>query len=109
MKQKITRNNLKGYNVYYCGYCELQDILQYLEPQAYNSGIYGWNYDAYYFGDAVICTGYRNLPGSRLKDIEGYVKCFRINKEIYNNSEDLKKLALSYINGIIKYNDALRG
>ena len=29
------------------------------EPIGYNSGVYGWNYDVYEIGGALICAGYR--------------------------------------------------
>lgn len=55
-------------NVYYCGYCELQDIMRYEEPIYYNSGVYGWNCDIYcdFKRDIAITTGYRNMTGKRI-------------------------------------------
>lgn len=29
----------------------------------YNTGVYGWNWDAFYFNGIVYCYGYRNLIG----------------------------------------------
>lgn len=31
----------------------------------YNSGIYGWNWDAYLVDGVIYCYGYRNLIGER--------------------------------------------
>ena len=60
MKTKITRNELKRYynDVIRIGYCDAHYILYYDNPQFYNHGVYGWNYDVYDFGDIAICTGY---------------------------------------------------
>jgi hypothetical protein len=57
------RNNFK--KVYRVGYCELEYIYRYEEPQYYNSGVYGWNCDIYidYSRDIAITTGYRNMAG----------------------------------------------
>ena len=63
MKKKITRNEMKRQynNIIKIGYCDAQYILYYDEPQFYNSGVYGWNYDVYAFGDVAICTGYNSI------------------------------------------------
>lgn len=59
-------NNFK--KVYCCGYCDLQYIMRYNEPQYYNSGVYGWNCDIYvdYKNDIAISTGYRNMRGESI-------------------------------------------
>ena len=70
MKFKITRRELKeNYRCVSVGYCDLQYLLRNCSPIAYNSGIYGWNYDVYTFDstDIAICTGYRNMPGRSLE------------------------------------------
>lgn len=41
-------------------------------PIAYTCGIYGWNFDVYEVYGVTICTGYRNMPGARLKKISEY-------------------------------------
>lgn len=71
MKFKITRRELtENYRVVSVPFCELQHLLRYCSPIAYNSGIYGWNYDVYTFlqygTNIAICTGYRNMPGKSL-------------------------------------------
>lgn len=60
---KNIRNNWN--HVFRCGYCDLQHIFRYEEPQFYNSGVYGWNCDIYvdYGRDIAITTGYRNMAG----------------------------------------------
>lgn len=66
MKTKITRNDLRGANVFSIGYCELQTLFSSVSPRYYNSGVYGWNYDVYEFDNCYIATGYRGMPGKRL-------------------------------------------
>lgn len=46
-------------------YCELQFLLSNHSPIAYTSGIYGWDFDVYSVYGVTICTGYRNMPGTR--------------------------------------------
>ena len=64
----------------YCvklGYCEAQHLLSVLQPIGYTAGVYGWNFDVYYYmvnGRGVwICTGYRGMVGERLaEDVKPY-------------------------------------
>lgn len=64
MKYKTTIKEVKnGYHtIIDVGYCNLQSLLEYDEPVAYNAGIYGWNFDVYDIDGVAICTGYRNMP-----------------------------------------------
>lgn len=63
MKYKITQKETKQNfaKVFKVGYCEIQSIEYFLNPEAYNSGINGWNYDLFAFGKYAICTGYRPI------------------------------------------------
>lgn len=45
------------------GYCSLQNLLTGLNPKAYTSGIYGWNFDLYEVKGVAITTGYRGMIG----------------------------------------------
>lgn len=74
MKTKTTRNIIMrtSNNVKCTGYCDLQALLRNHEPLAYNSGIYGWNFDVYEVYGVTICTGYRNMPGTRCKGISEF-------------------------------------
>ena len=91
MKFKVTRKEIKeNYRAVSVPYCELQHLLRYRNPIAYNSGIYGWNYNMYDFScdfstNICICTGYRGCPGIRVeRDL--YVKYEEAAKEIvYGN------------------------
>lgn len=61
MKYKTTKKDvMERMWTFYCGYCEYQDILDYLEENAYTCGVYGWNADIYEMRDNMaIVTGYR--------------------------------------------------
>lgn len=54
--------------VFRAGYCDLQYIYKYNDPQFYNCGVYGWNCDIYvdYKRDIAITTGYRNMRGASI-------------------------------------------
>lgn len=81
---KAVRNNWR--KVFRAGYCDLQYIFKYEDPQYYNSGVYGWNCDIYcdFARDIAITTGYRNMAGSRIPD-EILEKYDAIAKEIIKN------------------------
>ena len=82
---KNIRNNWN--KVFRAGYCDLQYIMKYNEPQYYNSGVYGWNCDIYcdFSRDIAITTGYRNMAGKRIPD-EILNKYTEIAKEILENT-----------------------
>lgn len=87
MKTKITRNDLKGQNVFSVGYCELQTLLACASPQYYNAGVYGWNYDVYSFDNCYIATGYRGTPGKRIN----YELCKKYEEMAQNASWDERR------------------
>ena len=61
-KTKVTRKWLaSNYTCCGVGYCELQNLLSFQREVFYTAGVYGWNFDAYTFGDYCITTGYRNM------------------------------------------------
>ena len=74
MKFKTTTKAIKnGYsNVKRAGYCEIQTLLRGVTPIAYTAGVYGWNYDVYRINGVTICTGYRGMPGERIKGATEY-------------------------------------
>lgn len=82
---KNIRNNYK--KVFRCGYCDLQFIYRGIDPQFYNTGVYGWNCDIYidYARDIAITTGYRNMTGRMIPD-EIIEKYSNIAKEIAKNT-----------------------
>lgn len=86
-------------NVWRCGYCDLQYIMRYEEPNYYNSGVYGWNCDIYcdFKRDVAITTGYRNMTGRVIPNelIERYSNVAKeICKNTWNKSYDEIKNAL---------------
>lgn len=68
MKTKVTNKQLKNnYNIVLSvGYCDAQNLLKNIKPFGYNSGVYGWNFDAYEIPCTNICitTGYRSTGKS---------------------------------------------
>lgn len=64
MKFETTGKAVKEgyYTIISVGYCELQNLLSYESPVAYNKGRYGWNFDVYDIDGVAIVTGYRHLP-----------------------------------------------
>lgn len=61
MKTQTTRKYIKALesNIISIGYCDIQHLLTYVDPNYYTSGVYGWNADIYMFNDCMIVTGYR--------------------------------------------------
>lgn len=74
MSYKTTRKNIVNYsnNLRMCGYCDLASLLYNHDAVAYTLGVYGWNFDVYEVYGLTICTGYRGMPGERLKHISEY-------------------------------------
>ena len=62
------RELLNGFSkVLRIGYCDLQDLTKYCKRIGYNSGVYGWNWDAFILNyDIAICTGYRGMTGDNI-------------------------------------------
>lgn len=61
MKRKITKKELKKlYPVQIrVGYCNLQTMLVYKEPEYFISSMHGWDCDVYIIDEIAIVTGYR--------------------------------------------------
>ena len=97
--------------VYQVGYCDLQNIFRHMQPQYYNSGVYGWNCDIYadYGKDIAITTGYRNMRGKQIPR-SVWKKYDKIASEILKNTfskpyeqirEELEKNKENFLNEII--------
>ena len=102
MKKHITQKATKNSNQIVLGvsYRDLQNVLKYLSPIAYNAG-YGWNYDLYRLNDTYsIVTGYRGFDRScthHANDFEGLSQALRdLENESYNlklsKDESINKL-----------------
>lgn len=74
MKYKTTIKAIResAVNPRSANYCDLQNLLRCHNPNAYTSGVYGWNFDVYNVYGVTICTGYRGMPGKRLEHIVEY-------------------------------------
>lgn len=74
MKYKTTRKAIVNgsVNVRSAGYCDLHWLLSNHSPVAYTCGVYGWNFDVFEVYGVTICTGYRNMLGTRLAGIREY-------------------------------------
>lgn len=66
MKTKITKKELRRFNLYSCGYGELQDICAGVDADYYNAGACGWNFDVYTYTYNAITTGYRGMVGKKI-------------------------------------------
>ena len=57
-KFRVTKKQFAYDTVYKVGYCQLQNLLNDLDPIAYSAGVYGWSCDYYQIENVYICTGY---------------------------------------------------
>ena len=105
MKIKTSMKICNNYGkVWRCRYAEIENIFGgYMEPIAYNCGVYGWNCDIYIDNvtDQIITTGYRNtrgklIPKEILKKYDSKAKKIRENyyKSNANKFEDIRKKML---------------
>lgn len=86
-KFKTTRKQIKDNfsKIFYCDYCDLDELTT-KSPLLYNSGVYGWNYDVYVFGNIAVTTGYRGMFGKRI-DFEFLQNLQKEAKENQKNNE----------------------
>ena len=69
--QKAAKNNTDC--VLAIGYCDLQHVLAYESPTAYNAGNAGWNFDLYDINDKFsIVTGYRSMSRASTHEVNDY-------------------------------------
>ena len=110
MKMRISEKELKKNfkNIYCVGYCELK-MLEYLEPEYYTAGVYGWNADVYKIGNnTLIVTGYRTFGKQVSKEVVNiYNKLYQELKEKYhyygNYKEKLNTLLSCLLVAIKEY------
>lgn len=91
----FTRNEIKSFqdNIRYAGYCEIQSLISVAERNGYNSGVYGWNYDVYFFPGLTIITGYSPFNCKHLECCEKYEQKARK----LTSYDDRKKLLNEFI------------
>ena len=75
------------YTCYGTGYCDLQYLLKYQSRDYYTTGVYGWNFDVYTFGDYAITTGYRGMIHHIDRNFELDRKYDDMAREIIYNKE----------------------
>ena len=106
-KIHVTRKYLKE-NYICCGigYCDASYLLHYYSAAFYNSGVYGWNFDAFVFGDYVITTGYRNtihdipVDNKLLKELNEKARILVNNNKIsyLETKEQIDRLLKEFLN-----------
>lgn len=81
---KMTRKDAYryGYPIVKLPHCAIKHLTTFVSRSGYNSGIYGWNWDAFIINGVVFCCGYRNLPGSATKEERELVEEYE--KEAWN-------------------------
>lgn len=79
------------------GYCTIQNIERYINPQAYTAGVYGWRADFYEFDAFTISTGY--APLDWLFDKKDKAKAEFIKAEIRKLDKYLEKARPSWERG----------
>ena len=98
MKFKTTKKEIKDnyYRIIKAGYCELQNLLQYKNPIAYSSGVYGWACDYYEINGVLISTGYRPVGN---QNVECDYKLIREydNKAMNKTKEERETLLNEFI------------
>lgn len=107
-KIKMTNAKLNASNnkIIRVGYCGLQNLLSGLDAYAYNSGVYGWNWDAFDIGGGVtVCTGYRSLTGEKVHytDLEEQAEKIRSNYSLSyeERSAQIQKLRDELVNRVL--------
>ena len=107
MKIRVTEKQIKeGFkNIICVGYCDLQYLLYYKEPEFNTSGVYGWKADFYKINNnTIISTGYAPI---------GTIRNYRLNKkydekvldydmEYEKKKNKLEKLLEKYVKEIMK-------
>ena len=110
MKYHTTQKAARNSNniVLSVGYCELQNVLKYENPTAYNAGANGWNFDLYLLEHGIsLVTGYRGLNNASThsaRDIKGLSEALRTlenNSHDYNDS-DFETVMLDRLVSVIK-------
>ena len=110
MKLQTTKTNIKNnfVTVLTAGYCELQYLLNYSNPFAYSSGVYGWACNYYTpstkYNGVCLATGYNTdrLGGKRVnyelvKEYEQKAREIVYNYTLTNKREALNALIDEFI------------
>lgn len=87
MKIRVTEKAIKeGFkNIICVGYCDLQYLLYYTDPDFNTTGIYGWKADFYKINNnTIISTGYQPI---------GSIRNYKLNRKY---DEKARKIVLNY-------------
>ena len=107
MKYKTTQKEIKSNFgiVVSTGYCNLQNLFNYVDPESYTCGVYGWNADIYGFGGTAIVTGYRPFGKSLNYEVvrEYDLKAEKIVNNWNLSWEEKKPLMESLVADFIKW------
>jgi len=111
-KIKVKESDIKdGWtNIICVGYCDLQYLLRFREPDFYTCGVYGWKADIYKIDyNTVIVTGYAPFGNIRNYDIvKKYEKkaekiaYSRYSSEWEKQPKKLEKLLKQFIDEILE-------
>ena len=111
MKIRVTEKQIKeGFrNIVCVGYCDLQYLFYYKDPDFNTSGVYGWKADFYKINNnTIISTGYspigtiRNYKLNRKYDEKAKEIVLNYDMEYEKKKNKLEKLLEKYIEEIMK-------
>lgn len=98
-------NELHNKKVFALEYCTIQNLLRFVDPDFYTCGVYGWNYDNYYFEGFVINTGYRGMWGysvnyylSREYNLKAEEIIYNYNISYEEQKKQVTELLREYLN-----------
>lgn len=75
-------------NLYFAGYCKLQNLLKFVEPDYYFSNVYGWRFDVYVINGLIITTGYEQPRNKNVKQLQDVEKFEKMAHEKYLNAKN---------------------
>lgn len=81
---KLKEIRALGCNVLGVGYCDVQDLLTFInwEPVYYTAGVYGWNADYYRINGWLLSTGYRPYDNMGKRGNELRKKLLQLNRNV---------------------------
>ena len=93
-------------NIICVGYCDLQYLLKYKEPDFYTCGVYGWKADIYKINySTVIVTGYQPFGNIRNYDLvrkyEEKARKIALSGDYKNEVKKLERLLQKFIDEIL--------
>lgn len=106
MKKETTiewlRNNFK--NIIVVPYEALHFGLSYKQPEYYNAGVYGWNYDAYMIDyETIIITGCIPIKGTiklsrkKCKEFDEFIRINRGNIDYEEHEKLIENFVMKHI------------